>query len=440
MGRPAFSRLRAAVAAHVRDPLYLNGYALVLNAAASSALGFVFWLVAAHRFQAEHIGIGAAVVSASTLAALIGKAGFDAAIIRYGPSASARGIRRLLLVSMLATLILTCITALVILLLASGGVESLGPLREPLWALGFFALAAATAVAWILDAYFISEQAAILVLVRNVAFNTVKLVVPLVLATSIAVRAVPLAWGVGLAASLAVAFSVLPGRLRARPRERSTPMRAREVAVYAARNYVLNVSEFLPGLLFPLIVLGTLGAEENAHFFLAWTVATVAFLASKSVAQSAFAALVRAASPNAAIRKAFVLSGLVLVPGAVALYVAAPFVLGLFGGEYGAAGAELLRLLALSIFPVGVSNVYLAFVKARAGGWELTLLPAASLAALLLSMPVALATWGIEGAGLAWLAVQTAAGVYAAIRLTVALRRNNHENARPALRRRAHEG
>lgn len=440
MGGPFLSRLRAALSAHVRDPLYLNGYALILNAAVSSAVGFLFWLVAARRFQAEHIGIGAAVVSASTLAALIGKAGFDAAIIRYGPTASGRGIRRLLRVSIFATLVLTCLTALVILILASGGVDSLAPLRETRFALGFFALAAATAVAWILDAYFISEQAAMLVLVRNVAFNVVKLVVPFVLAASIAVRAVPLAWGAGLAASLAVAFALLPRLLRARPSQEGTPLRAREVALYAARNYVLNVSEFLPGLLLPILVLAMLGAEANAHFFLAWTVATVAFLASKSVAQSAFAALVRQGSPGAAIRKAFVLSGLVLVPAALVFHLGAPLLLGLFGDRYGAEGANLLRLLALSILPVGVTNIYLAYLKARADGWELTLLPALCLAGLLLAMPFALARWGIEGAGLSWLAVQAAAGVYAAIRLTVALRRNSHENARPALRRRAHEG
>jgi O-antigen/teichoic acid export membrane protein len=74
------------IAARARDPLYANGLALVANSALSAALGFVFWVVAARRFNADALGIGAAVVSAATLAALLGKAGFDAAVIRYAPA------------------------------------------------------------------------------------------------------------------------------------------------------------------------------------------------------------------------------------------------------------------------------------------------------------------------------------------------------------------
>src|SRR5688500_13599833 len=100
---------------HLADPLCGNGVALVLNAGISSALGFLFWMVAAHRFHADALGVGAAVVSASTLAALVGKAGFDAAIVRYAPPASHAGLRRLLLRAGLATLALTGAVALGVL-------------------------------------------------------------------------------------------------------------------------------------------------------------------------------------------------------------------------------------------------------------------------------------------------------------------------------------
>ena len=448
MGESLLGRLRNAASRHVRDPLYLNGYALVLNAGLGAALGFLFWVVAARRFEPEHLGVGAGIISAATLAALIGKAGFDAAIIRYAPSASPRGLRRLLAVSALATVALTTLVALVVLLLASEGVPSLEPLRETPWAVGFVLLAAATAAGWMFDAYFIAEQRSLLVLARNAAFNAVKLVVPLVIAVSLAARAVPLAWGVGLAASLALAALVTPALLRRRRPRAHEPLAKREVAAYAARNYAINLSEFLPGLLLPIIVLAALGPEANAGFYLAWTVATVAFLASKAIAQSAFSALVREDAPQAALRKGILLSALVLAPATLALLAGASLILGVFGHEYAGDSTTLLRVLALSIPAVAVTSLYLAYLKARDAGWELTLLPAAGLAALLALAWPALALAGVVGLGLAWLAVQLAMGAYAALRLIVILGsapasgpwRNLHEALRTILGRRPHEG
>jgi O-antigen/teichoic acid export membrane protein len=422
--------------------VYANGVALVLNAGLSSALGFIFWMVAARRFNADALGLGAAVVSAATLAALIGKAGFDAAIVRYAPSASPAQLGRLLARASAATLALTGVTALALLLIAKLGVPALAPLAQPAFAGGFVALALGTSFAWVLDAYYISEQRASVVLLRNVAFNLVKLGVPLFIAFSLGGRAVPLAWGIGLIASLVVAIALLPGALKAHRQQGDMPERG--ALGYSMRNYAINLSEFLPGLVLPIVVLHALGAEENARFFLAWTIATVAFLASKAIAQSAFAALVRDPDGRAPLRKAVGLSAALLLPPALVLYLAAPQLLGLFGEHYVAAAA-LLRVLALSVPFVIATNLYLACLKAHDAGWELTLLPLASLVALLALAPFALNKMGIEGLGLAWLAVQATVGTYAAARLVAKLRRDlDVREAEPKLgtrlRHRPHEG
>ena len=429
------------LARQLRDPVYSNGYALVLNSALASVLGFAFWLVAARRFDADDLGWGAAVVSAATLAALIGKAGFDAAIIRFGPTARDRVLRKLILYATAASVALTALVGLVILMLAGNGVESLSPLRTRTAALGFLVLACGTAAAWVLDAVFIAEQRAVLCLARNTAFNLVKLGAPFLVAGALASFAVPLSWGAGLAVSLVVAAIVVPWSLRRRVVSPAPSPSRGEVAVYAAKNYVLNVSEFLPGLILPLLVLETLGASANARFFLAWTIATVGFLASKAIAQSSFAALVREGPPHDALRKAARLSAIVLVPFGLGLLACAPLLPLLFGNATGPDAIALLRVLALSLAPVAVTNLFLSYLKARQAGWELTLLPAATLVAFLALVPVALAAGGMVGIGWLWLAVQAAAGLYALARLLAILRRTSHGTpANPGLGRRAHQG
>jgi O-antigen/teichoic acid export membrane protein len=436
---PILRRALAALRQHVRDPVYANGYALVANAGLSALLGFLFWIVAARRFTEDALGVGAAVVSAATLAALIGKAGFDAAIIRYGPALSRAHLRRLLARAGAATFALTAFVSLVVLLLAVEGVASLAALRAPIAALGFVLLAVGTGTAWVLDAYFVSEQAGVLVLARNVAFNALKLVAPFFVAASLGETAVPLAWGLGLAASLAFGLAVTFPRLARHPDEGEPAPASREMLAYAARNYALNLSEFLPGLVFPLLVIGALGPAANARFYLAWTVATVALQASKAVTQSSFAQLVRPGPAAPALRKALLLSGLVLGPMALGMFFLGGFALGIFGDHY-AQGAELLRMLALSVAPVAIANVYLSYLKARRPGWELTLLPALTMAALLVVTPLALAKLGVLGLGATWLAVQLLAGAWATVRLVPLLRRKPLDNPRTALRGHPHEG
>jgi len=429
----------ASLREHLRDPLYANGYALVANAGASALLGFLFWIVAARRFAPESLGVGAAVVSAATLAALVGKAGFDAAIIRYGPGLGRRELERLLARAAAATLLLTGLVALVVLALAVEGVETLDALRAPVAALGFVLLAVGTGAAWVFDAYFVSEQAGVLVFARNLAFNGLKLAAPFVVAASLGDEAVPVAWGLGLAASLAFAFAVTLPRLARHPAQGLPAAPAREMLGYAARNYALNLSEFLPGLVFPILVLGAMGPAENARFYLAWTVATVAFLASKAITQSSFAALVRPGPAGPALRKAFLLSLIVLGPMMVGLFALGGTLLGVFGDHY-AQGAELLRILAISIAPVAISNVYLSYLKARRPALELTLLPAITMAALLALTPFALVRLGILGVGFVWLGVQSLAGLYSAVRLVAILRRSSVDEPRTALRGHPHEG
>lgn len=426
----------------LRDPVYANGYALVLNSVLASALGFAFWLVAARRFAPDDLGWGAAVVSAATLAALIGKAGFDAAIIRFGPTARDRVLKKLLVYATLASVTLTAAVCLVILWLAGRGMESLAPLRTQNAAAGFLVLACGTAAAWVLDAFFIAEQTAILCLARNTAFNLVKLVVPFLVAASFASFAVPLSWGAGLGVSLIVAAVVIPWSLRRRRIDHAPSPSKREVATYAAKNYVLNVSEFLPGLVLPLLVLESMGAATNARFFLAWTIATVGFLGSKAIAQSSFAALVRDGPPQDALRKALRLSAIVLVPFGLGLLLGAPLLPLLFGEASGADSIALLRILALSLAPIAITNVFVSYLKARHAGWELTLLPAATLVAFLALAPLALATMGMAGVGWIWLIVQSVAGAYSAARLVTILRRTTHgtDPTRIGLGHRAHQG
>lgn len=384
--------LREGVLAHLRDPLYRDAWFLMGNAGLGAVTGFLFWLVAARVATPQEVGSAAALVSAFTLAALLGKFGFDAILIRHVPTL-APGTRRKLLTRTLLVAVLgtACIAA------AFAALAHASPFFPPVSGSGaalFVAFAAAIAAAWVFDAWFIAERRADRAFLRNAVFNVGRLA--LVAAPFLGLRSIPLAlaWGGAAALSLVVA-AFLPRRGAA-----SGPLPS--VAGTGLANYVVGVGEFLPGLVFPILVVAFLGEGSNAAFYVAWTLASVPFLASKAIAQSTFAEL-SGGDRRTALRRGAKLHALVLVPAALLGVAAGPYVLGVFGPHYVAA-APLLVVLSIALVPAAANNLAFAALKADDRRFALVALSVVLLVLTVGGGVALMPALGVVAPGVAWLA------------------------------------
>ena len=117
--RPA--RLGAAVADHLRDPMRRSAYALILATGLTSALGLVFWALAARWLPTATVGLGAAIVSVMALLANLSTLGLRNGLIRFLPTGGAASRR----------LIISCYALCSFAALVAAGVFLLG---QPLWA------------------------------------------------------------------------------------------------------------------------------------------------------------------------------------------------------------------------------------------------------------------------------------------------------------------
>ena len=106
------------------DALYRGSLILIANTVAISAIGFVFWSLAAHRYPASAVGVFSSVTSAAALLAAIAALGLPNVIIRH--IASAENARELMIVAV--TAIVTVGTALCLAI-----VLALGPHLPPRW-------------------------------------------------------------------------------------------------------------------------------------------------------------------------------------------------------------------------------------------------------------------------------------------------------------------
>lgn len=419
---PALTWLRN----HWQDPLYRNGYFLMLNSASAAGFGFLFWMIAARVYDRATVGWGVGVVSAMTLAALLGKFGVDAALIRYVPAAGTRQRRKLVLGSLAMATALTLACASVLLFLFPTLLPVLAPLREePVYAILFMTFAAAMSATWVFDGYFIAERRAGLTLAKNLVLNGTKVLIPLIGIAAASRFGIPIAFGTAILLSVATAVLFLPHLWRRAPAANGPLIGKRAFLAYASVNYVVNVSEWLPSLVLPLIVLALLGAEANATFYIAWTLAGLAFFLTKAVSQSTFAEMSH--DPHRLghhLRKGAKHSAAVVVPFLLFGSLLGSLILQVFGPEYAREGYPILLLLLASSVFVAVVNLYLTLLKARDARTELVLLPAALLALALAGAYVLLPLLGLPGLGAAWLGANVIVATYALTRIPTHLRRS----------------
>jgi O-antigen/teichoic acid export membrane protein len=269
-------------------------------------------------------------------------------------------------------------------------------------------------VTWLQDAYFLAEKRVGYSLQRNLVFAVSRLlVIAPVMAWNVGHRPA-VAWALALALSAAVGVW-LAGRLPARD-GRDVP--TGEFLASANRNVAGGAAEFLPGLLLTPIVLALEGAEAAGVFAIAWTIASLLFLACSAVSRSALAAMVHepAATPKA-IRRAASQATTIVLPTAVLAAIAAPWLLALFGMGYAREGTILLGLLCASALVVAPSSLYLAVLRAKERTAALVAFPIGLIVAVAVLAPPLADRYGLEGVAVAWIVAQTPWGLYSSWKL-----------------------
>jgi len=445
---------------HWGELQHRNGYYLMLNGAVGAAAGTAFWLVLVrgYHFDEHDVGLSVALISLATAVALVAKGGLDAALVRYLPSLSKREALALLRdavgLGVVATLGLSVVVAMVPRLLGAPA-QGLALALVPL-------LASLLMATWLQDAYFLAAGEARLGFYRNVALHGARLLAPAPVVLLGLPYAIPLAWGVALAASSLVAIAMvralpMPPASSATPpvtvRPRAVPPTAAEAhqkaralrapfVRSALRNAPASAAEFVPGLMLVPLVLHLEGPAAAAWFGIAWAGASALFLVSAAIARSAFAEMSRWGDPATCLRRGARQMVLVLVPATTLAILAAPVLLGLFGQGYAANGLGPFVVLAASVAVVAPVHLYLALLRARDARGLLVVMPVVLLATLFLAAPMALERWGLAGAAVVWAGAHAPWAALAVVRLHKAVRvpRGAEEVAHGTGRSPAHGG
>jgi glycosyltransferase involved in cell wall biosynthesis/O-antigen/teichoic acid export membrane protein len=420
-GAPARSRATSALAAqwrrlrtHLADPLFRNGYALMLNTAITAPLGLVYWLFAARHYPPADVGRASAAYAAMGLLSGFTAHNIFGVLTRFIPQWGRRTRSLVALVYVSSAVASAAITVPFLLTMRHWG-RSFGFLAGLVPGLLFAGCVVAWALFTLQDGVLTGLRSAVWVPVENGLFGVFKIILLLALAAALPVTGIEISWMLPVVLSLPLVNMLIFGRLIPRHMRVTgdrPPVPAGKIRQFLVGDYAGNVSVIAISNLVPVVVAARIGPGMNAYFYMAWMISATLDLLSVNMAMSltvegAFDQGRLADDCRAALRRTLLL----LVPLVGGLVALAPWALSIFGPGYAANGAPVLEFLAIATLPNALIEVYLGALRAQSRTALVALIQTVRGIGVL-----GLALWlsgamGIRGVGVAVLASQAAVAV-----------------------------
>ncbi|MFI1410421.1 lipopolysaccharide biosynthesis protein [Streptomyces sp. NPDC020707] len=403
------------------SPLFRNAYALMLNTGISAVLGLGFWLAAARYYSESAVGQGSAAIAAMKLLAGLTAVTLTGALARFIPVAG-RGTGRLIFRTYAGSSVIVALASGVFLLTLRLWGSSYRFLHDPLIGLCFVLSVVAWSVLTLQDGVLTGLRSALWVPVGNTVFSAVKLALLVAFASAIPTMGVFVSWVAAIAVSVLplgwlVFRRLVPRQVKATA-EGAEPPALREIGRFLAGDYTGSLFSLAVVYLVPVIVASQVTSTDNAYFYITTTIGgTVNLLAinmgaSLTVEGSHDPARL-AANTRAALRR----MARIMLPVAGALFVGAPWILGVFGQGYADAATPLLRWFAVGAVLRVVMETYFAVLRAQSRTAGLAWLQGLLCVLVLGLTVILLPRTGLTGAGVAEISSLTVIVLLAAPRL-----------------------
>lgn len=396
----------------LRLPLLRNGYALILSSGATSALGMLFWILAARLYAPEVVGLNSALLSSMAFFGELLRFNLGSALIRFLPAAGSGArklVTRIYLISVLAPLV-----ALVIVLVNPHLLSTVARtvhLHDR--ALVWFVIGITGAVIFALqDAVLAGLRQSVWIPLENGLFALAKVALLVQFRDLFPPYGIFLAWLAPLLVTIVpVNILIFSRLLPARPAVWQPPRQkldARIVAKYVVGDFVGDIFYLASITILPLLVVRDAGVATNAYFAQAWLIASSLQLVTVNMALSL--TVEGARDPERLgyfTRRTLRHVTRIMVVVVAVTVVGAPFILGVFGSHYAAAGTPLLQLLALSALPYIVITLFMSVARVRRDIRGIIVVQGALCGGILSLSYLLLPLLGITGIGVAWLATVT---------------------------------
>jgi O-antigen/teichoic acid export membrane protein len=380
---------------HWKDPLYKNSFYILLSYLTGAGFGFIFWLLAAKFYQNEDVGIAAALISSISLIVLISGFGLDQSIIRFFPD---RNKNKVFSTSVIITTTVSVLLGMIFIVGSDLWLPEQGILKSSI-AVFYLLFLAVFSFVGLTGISFIAMRKAEYNFLQNViAGSRFFFLFPFILFGAMGIFG-----AVGASFILAFIMSVVL-LVRSGIKFVFTLDRRflRDALNFSAGNYLAGLLITAPSLILPIMVLNVLGAEETAHYYIAYSITVLLFMIPSAVSTSLFVEGSHGETLKKNTMKSLFIIFILLLPAIIILYLFGGFILGIIGKSY-VEGLDLMRIMALSSFFVAIVYVYFSIKKVQKDMKGLVLLSAVLFFLLIGLSYVFMPVFGIVGVGYAWI-------------------------------------
>lgn len=383
---------------YYREPLYRNSIAIMLNYAFAALFGLLFWIVAARIMPSSDIGLATAAISAVALIQVLSRLGMDAGLVRYLPESNNKnGLYSIVaIVTLATTLFLTAVFV--------SGLHFFSPalvfMRE-----GFY-LPLLLIYVTILSLY--STQNMALIVIRRADLSFVQ---NLLLGMRIPILFFVVSLSVlGVFCALSSAFIVtyifgtcVLYKCSISLTQNIDFTELKNIFKYSIGNYSANILMMMPLSIVPIMVVNTLGAEESAYYYIAYTIASLLYMIPSAVSMSLFVEASHNLPLKENVIKSIKFTMLLLIPALIFILLFGDKLLLLFNKEYSEQSFDILKFLAISSIFSAVTSIYLSIKKIQKDIRMINYVSFA-LSALIIGFGyVSMLKYGLVGLGYTWL-------------------------------------
>ena len=404
--------------------LYSNAIYLMISSAASSLLGFIFWIIAARLYSTEQVGLASAVIAAVGLVAMFATLGMDMGLLRF----LSRAENPTVMINTVFTI--GIITSVIVTFVFVAGLGLWSPAlvfirHNSAYLIAFFIVCIVNQMNSLLSPALIANRRASFIAAGSLISNLLKLPLVILLAGFLQFSGIFTAWGSSLVVSFLIGMfwflpKVQPGY---RPFFSVSKQVVKATMGFSFANYLATFFWSAPGIILPLMVVNLLGAEANAYFYIAWTIGTILTFIAGAVTTSLFAEGSndeRTLGTN--IWRSVKMSFIITIPLSILVMALAPLLLRLFGKSYAGNGTSLLRIITLSSIPTVINITYISIKRVEKNLKALVIFTGIQGIAGLLFAYLLMHPMGLNGIGIAWLSVQYALAIFVGMRSSRALR------------------
>jgi len=388
--------------------LMKSAAALASTSLVTSALGFLYWVVAARTFSAVAVGESSTAISAMSLLAPFTVFGLGTLLIAELPELKT-GRARLVSTAVTISATMGALLALVCAFALPQGFLGVYGIGHELGRTLLFCAAVATQGAgMLLDQALLSMVGGGMQLWRNLTQSVVKLVLLAVFAVTLAKYSsltIFASWFIANAVSLVVMAVVLMRKFRVPLRSLVPSLSTLHGLKFsAAKHHGLNIALFVPFFAMPMVANAVLGPEKSGYFFAAWSLAGFVMFLPFALATALFASGSRDSEAFlTGFRHTLRYSLLICLIANIGIWVLGKLALAVFGSNY--ASNAYLALIATCIggFGLVIKDHHVALARINGTVGREAILIAALSGFEAVAAVVGAHLGGITGLGVGWL-------------------------------------